>query len=72
MGCLQCTHRTASTTALEITMNTPQITTRLASRLVALAFSTVFTLAMLVSVDQLATTDAPALQMARITAPSQG
>lgn len=53
-------------------MNTPQITTSLTNRLAAVAFSTVFTLAMLVSVDLLATTDAPAAQMAQSHTTSQG
>jgi len=53
-------------------MNTSQITTSLAGRVAAIAFSAVFTLAMLVSVDQLATTDAPPPQMAQSHANSQG
>lgn len=43
-------------------MSTPQIATRLVNRLAAVACSAVFTLAMLVSVDHLATVDAPAAQ----------
>lgn len=53
-------------------MNTSQITTSLTSRVAALAFSTVFTLAMLVSIDLLATTDAPAAQMAQSHVISHG
>jgi hypothetical protein len=56
----------------ETTMNAPQITTRTTTRLAAMAFSLVFTLAMLVSVDLLATTDAPATQMAQGQASNQG
>jgi len=52
-------------------MNTAQFTPSLSSRVAAWAFSTVFTLAMLVSVDLLATTDVPAAQMAQSQATSQ-
>lgn len=53
-------------------MNTAQFTPSLSSRVAALAFSTVFTLAMLVSVDHLATTDAPDAQMAQSHTTSKG
>ena len=53
-------------------MNTPQITTSLTSRLAAMAFSAVFTLAMLLSVDQLAAIDTPATKMAHTGVTSQG
>lgn len=53
-------------------MNTAQFTPSLTSRVTALAFSTVFTLAMLLSVNHLATTDAPDAQMAQSQATSQG
>lgn len=49
-----------------------QLAAQLATRLAAMACSTVFTLVMLVSINQLATVDAPAAQMAHIGSTQQG
>lgn len=52
-------------------MNT-QLTSRLATRIMGFALATTVTLAMLVSVDLLATVDAPAAQMAQGKTSSRG
>ena len=52
-------------------MNT-QPTTRVATRIKGFALATMLTLAMLVSVDLLATVDAPAAQMAQGQTTSRG
>lgn len=49
-----------------------QLATPLATRVAAMACSTVFTLVMLVSINQLATVDAPAAQMAHNGSKQQG
>lgn len=53
-------------------MNTPQIATHPLHRLAALAFSSVLTLALLASVDLLATDYAPAAQLAHSGSTQQG